>query len=246
MHIIYSNGSLTTDDYTLSPYVPQKFSRPIISLTFDDGYDSYATTASPLMAAYNYKSTAYIITSEIGDTEAGYMTLAQIKAAYAAGNEIGSHTVNHPDLTTLSSTKLMNELVNSKNYLQTNLGTTITDFAIPYGTYNATVTAAIKKYYQSSRTVDVGYNTPDNFDPYRIVVQNIDITTTQAQFQSWIDYAQQNNCWLVLVYHGVDNSGDQYSVSPQNLQSQLQYIHQNNLTVETMSQALKEVSSQIK
>lgn len=246
MHILYNNGSLTTDDYTLSSYVPQKFSRPIVSLTFDDGYDSYSTNALPSMAGYGYKSTAYIITSEVGDLEGGYMTLNQIKSAYAAGNEIGSHTVNHPDLTTLSSTKLTRELVNSKNYLQTNLGTTVTDFAIPYGTYNANVTSAIKKYYRSSRTVDMGYNTPDNFDPYRIVVQNIDINTTTAQFQSWIDYTSQNNCWLVLVYHGVDNSGEQYSISPQNFQTQLQYIYQKNLTVETMSQALSEASSQIK
>ncbi|MGA2666907.1 MAG: polysaccharide deacetylase family protein [Patescibacteria group bacterium] len=246
MHLIYNNGTLKTDDYSLSPYVPQKFSRPIISLTFDDSLVSYSTTALPLMNQYSYKSTAYIITGSVGDTQDGYMTLAQIKAAYAAGNEIGSHTVTHPDLDTLSLKKLANELSASKSYLQKNVGGMISDFAAPYGDANPNTILQIKKYYATNRSVDTGYNTPDNFNPYHILVQNMDNTTTLADVQGWVNYAQQNNAWLVLVYHQVDTSGDTYATTPGNFTNDLSIIHQSGIKVETINQALNEVSPQIK
>lgn len=245
MHIIYNNGTLTTDDYSLAPYAPLKFSRPLISLTFDDGYSSYSTAALPAMKQYGYKSTAYIITGEVGDTAGGYMTLAQIKAAYAAGNEIGSHTVTHPDLNTLTVAKITTELVNSKSYLQRNVTSAITDFAAPYGSANPNTITQIKKFYATNRSVDAGYNSPDNFNPYHILVQNIDITTTSSDVQGWVNYAKQNNCWLVLVYHEVDNSGDTYSVKPTNFASQLKIINQSGISVLTLNKALAEVTPQV-
>jgi hypothetical protein len=125
------------------------------------------------------------------------------------------------------------------------LGVPITDFATPYGEYNANVLTNIKKYYASHRGVESGFNSKDGFDIYDIKVQNVDITTTPAQVAAWVAEAQKDKTWLVLVYHNVDKSGDEYGVSPENLDTELASIKQTGVAVETMSQALKEVQPQL-
>lgn len=44
----------------------------------------------------------------------GYMTSREALNLSLAGNEVGSHTVTHPDLTTLNATALRKELKNSQ------------------------------------------------------------------------------------------------------------------------------------
>jgi peptidoglycan/xylan/chitin deacetylase (PgdA/CDA1 family) len=155
------------------------------------------------------------------------------------GHEIGSHTVTHPDLTTLGSKKLKAELANSKAWLENNGLGPIYDFACPYGEYNNTTIAAIKQYYLSQRTgYDEGYNTAANFDPYKIKVQIVTNTTTMAEFSGWLAQAKAQGAWLVLEYHQVDNSGDEYGVTPANFELQAQAIQASGVKPVTVKQGL--------
>ena len=51
--------------------------------------------------------------------------------------------------------------------------------------------------------------------------------------------------WLVLVYHNVDSSGDQYGVTPANLDAELSNIKKSGVSVQTMAQAIREVTPQL-
>jgi peptidoglycan/xylan/chitin deacetylase (PgdA/CDA1 family) len=223
------------------------FNRPIVSLTFDDGWASYYNNGLPILNKYGFKATDYIISGYLGDTD--YMTKAQVKNLYAAGHEIGSHTVDHPDLTSLSATKLNTELKNSQSALQTVVGVPITDFASPYGAYNQTVLNKIKLYYGSHRSVDTGFNAKSNFDVYDIKVQNMVSTTTLAQVQSWVQQAKATNTWLVLVYHQVDSKLDKtaepYNTYQSDLDAQLAYIKSTGIAVDTVKQAIAELTPQL-
>jgi len=53
-----------------------------------------------------------------------------------------------------------------------------------------------ESFYGSHRTTDEGYNTFENFNPYLLKVQNVQKTTTLAQYQSWIDQAKKDKSWL--------------------------------------------------
>ena len=189
-HNIYSVGWLTTDDYSLTPFSYQGFNRPIISITDDDSYASFYNNGLPILQKYGLTSTDYIITSYI-DNVSGYMSSAQVKGLYAAGQEIGSHSVDHPDLTTLTAAQQDAELKNSQTFLQNLIGVPITDYAAPYGSYNQQVETDAAKYYKSSpSSTDPGYNAKNNFDSSHLMVQNLDDTTTLAQVQSWIAEAK--------------------------------------------------------
>lgn len=249
-HNIYQVGWLTTDDYSMTSFSYQGLNRLIVSLTFDDGYTSFYNYGLPLLQKYGFKSTDYIISSMITSGNSTYMTSAQVQSLYNAGEEIGSHTVTHPDLTTLSFAQMDAELQNSQATLQSLLGVPVKDFATPYGAANDQVITDAKKYYNSVRGVEEGYNAKNNFNPYNILVQNVVVTTPVSQVEQWIQQAQATNTWLVLVYHQVDptltnKTAQPYNTYPADLDSELSYLQSTNIAVETVSQALAEITSQL-
>ncbi len=245
-HNIYSVGWLTTDDYSLTTFSYQGFNRPIISITSDDAYASYYKYGLPLEQKYGLTATDYILTGYINNTT-GYMTSAMVKALYAAGHEIGSHSVSHLDLTTVTATKMDAELKNSQTFLQTLLGVPIKDYAAPYGAYNQQVVNNSKLYYQTYRGVQSGYNAKNNFDANNIMVQNLVVTTTLAEVKSWIAQAQATNTWLVLVYHQIDPSAaaGEYNTYPSDFDAQLAAIKASGVAVETVAQAVAEIQPQL-
>lgn len=237
--LIKSNGWLQTDDYAISQYTPIGFSSAMVSLTFDDGWASIYNNGLPILKKYNMPSTQYIVTNKLNTPD--YMTNAMVRQFINNGHEIDSHTVSHANLTLLTPSQRRTELQQSQNRIRRLFGSsTANNLATPYGQYNATVLKDIKKYYKSHRSVDTGYNTKDNFDPYNILVQNIETDTTPEEVASWIAKAKQEKSWLVLVYHTVNNSTslDDYAVSPAKLEAELQIIQASGVPVKTISQAL--------
>ena len=107
--------------------------KPII-LTFDDGSESTFTTALPIMQKYGFTGTAYIVYNYVGIS--AYMNVDQIRGLYAAGWEIGSHSISHVDLT-VRSDRQKDEIVDSRIKLQALLDVPILTFAYPFGAYNS-------------------------------------------------------------------------------------------------------------
>lgn len=243
-HLIAGVGYLSVDDYSFVPTTVHGFNSGLVSLTFDDGWKSIYTNGLPILSAHHVLSTQYILTGNI-DNDPLYMTSSDVQALKDAGHQIASHTVTHPDLTTLAFNDMMAELTNSKNFLENNFGSPVQDFASPYGAYNSSSITAIKTLYRSHRSVDEGYNSKDNFDLYNIRVQNILTTTTPEQVASWVTKAKTDKTWLVLVYHQVDGSGDSYAVTPAGLEAHISAIEQSGLPVKTVDQAIAELAPQI-
>ncbi len=107
----------------------------IISLTFDDSDEDQYTNAFPLLQQYGYTGTFFTITGYIG-VNSGYMTLPQLQALYAAGNEIAGHTVLHENLLQVNTAEATREICESRNTLL-NWGFPATGFAYPYGAFNS-------------------------------------------------------------------------------------------------------------
>ncbi len=246
LHLIAGVGTLTLDDYSFvqAPVVP--FSRPLVSVTFDDGWATQYVNGLPILKQYQIPATFYLISGSLNQAE--YLTTAQAKAIQSASNELGSHTVTHSDLTTLSTTKLNKELSGSQMVLQQLFGGSIVDFAAPYGTYNQKTIAAIQKYYRSQRTTDAGYNTKDGFDAYSLKVQNVDINTTETMVDGWLAEANREGAWLILVYHEVrpevDPVNHLYNTTPKQLDANLAAIKASGITPVTISQGLSETLAQ--
>lgn len=113
---------------------------PII-LTFDDGYEDFYTAAYPELKKHNMTAVSFIIT---GKSDSNYMTKAQIKSLSDAGIEIGSHTISHPDLSTLSEAKANVEINSSKTELENIIGRKVISFCYPSGKYTDKTIDSVK------------------------------------------------------------------------------------------------------
>lgn len=243
LHIISAVGFLITDDYAITNYMPQGFNRALVTVTFDDGWDSQYTTGKAILERYSFPATFYI-TSGLLNTP-NYMTDAMVQSLKDEGYDIAGHTITHPHLPTLSDQDIERELKDSQTDLNTKLGLTIDDFASPYGEIDERVSNVVKLYYRSHRGVINGFNYKDNFDMYNLYVKNILVGTTAAEVQTWINEAAANKAWLILVYHEVNYGGDPYSATPENFTEQMQAISQSSLPVVTLDNALSEISPQL-
>ncbi len=239
---INKNGWLQTDDYSITSYQPTGFSRPLVTLTFDDGHEDNVTNALPLLNQYGFKTTQCYATQHV---EGHPDEVQNVLNFYNSGHEICSHTVSHPFLTSLSQAQLNYELSHSKQVLESIIGQPVRNFASPYGDYNSSVNGIIDNYYQSHRTVDEGYNSKDNFDVYRLRVQNVQNTTTLAEYQSWLNHARATNTWLILVYHRVAPDAGQFDSYPADFAAQLRALQNSGLTVKTYQDALTETRAQL-
>ncbi len=109
VHFIARNGWLQTDDYSLTEEdAPAGFSKPMISLTFDDGSQGFWDHAREPLKAKGFKTTQYIPTGGLDalPLDRFLMTPAEITTLAREGNEIGAHSVTHPFMTTLTDAQL--------------------------------------------------------------------------------------------------------------------------------------------
>lgn len=119
-------------------------------LTFDDGWRSSLTTALPLLAGVGVRATFFVTPGLWGAQhpdvagEAGrLLDESEARALHAAGMELGSHTLSHPDLRLLDDAELRRELEESKRSLEGLTGELCSVFAYPYGLFDARVEQAV-------------------------------------------------------------------------------------------------------
>jgi peptidoglycan/xylan/chitin deacetylase (PgdA/CDA1 family) len=153
MKWLKNEGYITVNpEYLLSPVKLDK--KPIV-ITFDDGYLDAYTDAYPILKNYDFKATFYIITDSVNSQY--YMTWDQIKEMKNYGMNFGSHTSTHPNLTKINNETLDNQLLWSKNKLETELSLSISDFCYPSGKYNdGTITKLKELGYKTAVTTETG------------------------------------------------------------------------------------------
>lgn len=112
--------------------------RPIL-ITFDDGYRDNFFNASPVLARHDMRATAYVISGRISGDDPSFLKWWQVRALERRGVEIGSHTVSHRDLTSLSNRRAFAELIRARRVLERRLGHRVPWLAYPFGAYDARI-----------------------------------------------------------------------------------------------------------
>ncbi|WP_178380105.1 polysaccharide deacetylase family protein [Cryptosporangium aurantiacum] len=114
--------------------------RPIVALTFDDGYTDFLN-AAVVMAEFGARATLYVPTGTVGTD--GYLDWDQLTALAASGVEIGSHSRQHRPMDTLPTDVLVDELVRSRAELSGRLETPVQSFCYPHGYTSRPVRRAV-------------------------------------------------------------------------------------------------------
>jgi peptidoglycan/xylan/chitin deacetylase (PgdA/CDA1 family) len=150
--------------------------RPIV-LQFDDGYRADFTHARPVLARLGWPGVLNLVLRNLGP---GGITVPQVRALIADGWEVDSHTMTHPDLTTLPSGDLRYELVASRAEIRLRFGQPARFFCYPSGRYDARVVAAVAAAgYRAATTEDEGLGVgSERFTLKRMRVSSFDTPAT--------------------------------------------------------------------
>jgi peptidoglycan/xylan/chitin deacetylase (PgdA/CDA1 family) len=121
-------------------------SKPIM-LTFDDTDMDQFTIAAPTLKKYGYKAVYFIMTVSIGRKGkfVDYMTKEQIKQLSDEGNIIGSHTYDHKNFKKYAGKDWEEQLDKPTKKLEDITGKKMTEFAYPFGLWNAEGIPELKK-----------------------------------------------------------------------------------------------------
>ncbi len=187
----------------------------VVSLTFDDGQASQSSVW-PMLQSRGMRGTFYINSAMVGSSSY-YMTWPQIHDIGAAGNEIGGHTLNHTDLTTVGLSTAQHEVCDDRQALLGQGFAPLLSFAYPYAAYNATAEQVVQSCgYASGRGVGgvVSGNVCGGC-PYAETVppqdafalstpESADSSTSLAQLQTYVTQAETHGGgWVILTFHGI-------------------------------------------
>lgn len=158
-----------------------------ILITFDDGHLDNYENAFPIMKKYGFTGVLYIVGNYIGAND--YLTKEQILEMHAAGWEVGSHSMRHLDLTTLSPDDQRREIVGSKEKLEQLLGIDILTFAYPFGARNSSVTDYVRFAGYIAAMGAEGYTDSQGawniYNLQRVEIKGSETPETFTRFLSW-------------------------------------------------------------
>lgn len=165
--------------------------RPVL-LTFDDGFADLPGPTAEALAARALPATAYLTTGALAPggrsllPPGPMMGLDQVAGLEDAGMEVGSHTVTHAQLDTLTARRLRAELADSKAVLEDTLGHPVPHLAYPHG-YNSPRVRAMtaRAGYETATAVRHALSSVRD-EPYRISRLIVRRTHTLADVEDWL------------------------------------------------------------
>jgi peptidoglycan/xylan/chitin deacetylase (PgdA/CDA1 family) len=145
--------------------------RPVV-LTFDDGYKSVYRNVVPVLKRLRWPGVLYLALGNTRNPDG--VSRGQVeRMVHADGWELGSHTINHLDLTTLGPAQLREETAGARDLIRRWFHQTPKDFCYPAGRFNGAVIKALRRAgYLTATTTEPGLGTPDKpFEIKRIRVE---------------------------------------------------------------------------
>jgi peptidoglycan/xylan/chitin deacetylase (PgdA/CDA1 family) len=138
--------------------------RPLVAITFDDAYRSFAEVALPILAEYGFPVTLYVPTESL-DTGAEFpwtagvragrpellrpMSWDQLGAALASGLvSIGNHTHRHRVVHTLPEADVRAEIMTCNEMLRQRVGASPTSFCFPAGRSSETAVSVVREFFR--------------------------------------------------------------------------------------------------
>lgn len=213
----------------------------LVMMHFDDGYHGVYENAFPLMEQYGYRGTVFMPTRLIDHL--GHMNLTQLQALKKAGWEIGSHTQTHPNLRTLKSEAIIDEILGSRNDLEASRLLTLDTayFCSPMTVWNSEISQLVNEHYVAARAKKlIIFDTPKQPHQHlRVILKD----TKLKSIRHWISEAKSDNALLILIFHEIADGGNEYFFSPEKFDQSLQILKNTNAKIITIEEFLMEWQS---
>ena len=143
-------------------------------ITFDDGYQSTYEVAAPVLDELGFTATLFPINvkAHAGSSRPAFegrplLTKKEIRLLAQSGHAIGSHTLDHHDLCSLTLDEAAHQLDESRDQWQQLLGSSIESFAYPYGLVNMKIRALVQERFSCACGTQLALN-DSTCDPYEL------------------------------------------------------------------------------
>lgn len=213
-----------------------KFTEPLISIAFDDGWVSSYLNGASILEKYNLRGTFYVVPNLIG--REAYMNEVQLGDLLTRGHHLGSHTFSHQDLSTINSTRISDELDKANQYLTQKFNLSQIDLASPYGKIDSVGLTLAKNKQRSHRGTRAGINTKQNFTSHNLRTLFIDKEKTTSELSRQLKLIKDYNGWLIVVYHQIEPNDSFFAIDPDVFEQQIDLISRSGIKVAPVNQVL--------
>lgn len=151
----------------LLPYLRGERHGKVFGITFDDGYCNVLEHALPVLFETGFTATNYFVARQLGGSNvwdraegipaSPLMSLEQARAWVGAGQEAGSHTLDHAHLPSLSEEAAFDQIRRSRMELEAALQVPVEAFCYPYGHETPLLRQLVRKAgYSNATTTGAG------------------------------------------------------------------------------------------
>jgi peptidoglycan/xylan/chitin deacetylase (PgdA/CDA1 family) len=198
--------------------------RTVVSLEFDHAFADTLPSIE-LAAADGIHVTLFAMSGRLNLP--GYLGAAPLRTIQAWGDEIGGHTIDHPDLSKLTPSQQRYEICTDRSALEAD-GLLVTDFAYPFGHAGPATPGIVRGCGYASARGAGGISSPGGCygpcplaetippaDLYMTRTANSILDTTPlSTIEADVTRAEQRGGWIQIVFHHVCDACDLYAVSP--------------------------------
>jgi peptidoglycan/xylan/chitin deacetylase (PgdA/CDA1 family) len=208
----------------------------LVTFWFDDAWLSQYTEGYPILEEHGFKG-AIAVPTQLIKYDA-YMNWYQVKKLQYKGWEIVPHSQSHDcDLINKDSKTAKSEILGSKEELL-DQGILSNIYVPPCGKTSDNTNAIVKENFTAQRAVEPGLNPLPVANRYDILIRGVGKNTTIEDIKRWILEAEKQKSWLVFMFHQIDYSGDEYSITPEMLKEISKTVEQSKLQAVLPSEAL--------
>lgn len=191
-----------------------------VSLTFDDGFQNFYTSAYPVLCEYGFSATVFLVSDRCGkfndwEDNHGALPVSRLLSWKEVGEiaengiEIGSHSRTHQDLSGMSAADAMREIVDSKTEIENRIGRPVRTFAYPYGRYNAGVRKSAEEHYAAACSTNLGkvhlgsdIHSLERIDAFYLSKQIVFESLESALFDQYLQIRQAMRKFQSVFYRG--------------------------------------------
>ena len=169
------------------------------------------------MRSHHMNATFYVITADSDGPYHCCMSWAQLRILQGEGNDIGSHTIDHPRLTTLTTARVKQEVCGSRQDMLRNGIGDPESFAYPYGSYDPATERVVAECGFTNARQGGGISSSNNTpappwaetlppkDPEAVRTIAVDGASPilLPDLESYVTGAATAGGWLPITFHDV-------------------------------------------
>ena len=157
----------------LMPYLRGERTGKVFGITFDDGFRNVLTNAVPVLNKFGFTATNYFVVNQINGTNVWdarnnvpakpLMSMTELQEWARAGQEVGSHSMDHPSFSELTKEQVCKQISESRQVLSEIVSQDVTAFCYPFGNFLPEhVQLVAQAGYQNATTTQPGLAGPQD------------------------------------------------------------------------------------